>query len=122
MNKREELLQPFYVGKSFGGIRRFSRLGYETLESLVLMGFADIDDTQNDAPSLGEIRDFLLDNPGFTAHGYAVSESREDCRISLEGVEFLGTTTVAQVTAFQAMFGHADELTISNDRLHCWFD
>lgn len=122
MNKREELLNPFYVGKSFGGIRRFAGLPLTVLESLISDGFADPDDAQNNAPTLGEIRDFLRDNPGYTSHGYAVSEDRDDYRISLEGVEFIGSTTVEQVTAFGSMFGHADEITIGEGRLHCWFD
>ena len=51
----------------------FDGLKAETLEKLIEMGFADPQDSQNNAPNIGTILEFLKRNPSFTAHGYAVT-------------------------------------------------
>ena len=76
--------------ESLGGILRFSEMSLDTLKFLVEKEFACLDDTQNDAPSLGEFIEFLeeCNNDNIKLHGYAVSPWRDDYRVTIEGMIF----------------------------------
>lgn len=107
---------------ALGGVDRFSRLDIGKLDALLAAGHADPDERQNDAPSTAEFRDFLAAHPRFTAHGYVVSPHRDDCRLSLEGVQLDAKPTQEEIAAFSARFAMADEFVLSDDRLYCWYD
>ena len=105
-----------------GGIRHFDGLNSETLDWLIENSFADPRECQNDAPIIDDIAAFMRKHPEFTAHGYAVDKGRDDYRPSLEGVDYSGKVTSSLTAAFVDLFGHADELTVNEVSLSCWFD
>jgi hypothetical protein len=104
-----------------GGIYPLANLSIITLRQLVASGFLDPDDTQNCAPSAGEMIEFMEAHPGMTAHGYVVEASRNDSRIALEGIacpEHLVTSEMRE--AFIEFARHADEFEHRND-LRAWW-
>ncbi len=105
-----------------GGIKYFDFLNIEQINELLQIGALNLDDQQNDSPSIGEIIEFIKANSRFVVHGYVVSESRPDSRISFEGVTLEGESTEQERKAFVEMFRHADEFTFDNDCLNAWYD
>ena len=112
-----------------GGCCWFSGLHLDKLDFLINLNYANPRDCQGNAPSIGEIREFLEEMdlrgfPGWTARGYAVSPDRDDYRISLEGVEFKRDfpMTEEERVLFEEVFGHADEFWVEDFRARAWFD
>ena len=104
-----------------GGIRRFEGMTRKTLWELLLRGFIDPEDTQNLAPSVKEIYDFMRRNRGYTCHGYAVSVDRDDYRVSIEGVcKGEPAKSPEEFQDFKETFKYADEFNPSI--MWCWFD
>jgi hypothetical protein len=121
IKRRDGLLNPFFCCKDYsGGIKRFDNLNLETLENLVKENFVELDDQQNNAPSIAEMMNFMIKYPKVTAHGYAVDVNRPDYRISLEGLNYQGETTNQMIEDFSDLFEDADEFEISNG-LFCWY-
>lgn len=103
----------------------FARIDSITLEQLHELndnGFLDLDQTQNESPSVAEIMDFMTKFPQFTAHGYAISSSRPDMRVSLEGVECHSPLDKEATRAFIALFRLADEFELTDTYARCWYD
>lgn len=120
---RDELLfGEFDLGKYGGGIRHFEDLGYDDLKYLMEQRFISYNDYQNGSPCAGDIMHFMEDYTKFTAHGYAVSPTRGDYRITIEGVELQGDYDHETLLAFIEMFRFADEFDIEPNHLYCWFD
>lgn len=87
--KRERILEPYYRGPESGGIRYFVDVPYEVLLKLVVRGFAQVEERQNDAPSIGFVLDAFesyKDRVKFS--GYAVSPRRPDARVSIDTIQF----------------------------------
>ena len=105
----------------FGGIRKFDNLDVETLGKLLEMNFADPEERQNLAPSIQEIYEFMRKYPKYKAHGYAVSDEREDYRISIEGVE-KGEPheSIDEFQDYMNVFRFSD--TFDYHTMFCWFD
>lgn len=119
---RDSMLNDVYGNKQGTyDIFRFDGVTAETLQKLVDLKFADPDEYQNEAPSVGEILDFLNENPDFTAHGYAVTVRRDDYRIILEGVEG-NSRDFDQISRFMNMFRFADEFETGIGYQRAWFD
>ena len=116
------LFGAFDIGKYSGGIRHFEDLDYETLKYLMDQNFIRPDDCQNCAPYASEIVDFVANHPNFTAHGYAVSPTRGDYRITIEGVELRGDYDRYTLLDFIKLFRFADAFDIEPNHLYCWFD
>ena len=123
VNARDLILfgEKFCEDKYLGGIRRFESLSVSGLQNLLALNAIDPEEQHNCAPTTQEIYDFMKDHDNFTAHGYAVSTSRDDYRISLEGVEGFCETR-ADMEDFVNMFRFADEFSISDGEAWCWFD
>lgn len=102
-------------------ILRFDNMPADILQKMVDLRFADPDERQNDSPSIGEILEFLKENPNFTAFGYAVTVERPDYRISIEGVES-SDYDPRQIANFVDLFRFADEFEVSKDYQRAWFD
>lgn len=73
------------------GLRRFENLTALQIESLLVAGLIDPEETQNDSPTTVEFLDFMnnmKEKYGVTvfAHGYTVEWSRDDTRVTLEGL------------------------------------
>jgi len=105
------------------GIGHFSGLTPERYEKLLAHGFIVPDDCQNYSPPADEMYNFCKLKSGFTMHGYAVSREREDCRISIEGVEGRADTLPA-IASFVNSFRRADDFTINweDGYCYCWYD
>ena len=101
----------------------FAGMTREALQVCLDKGWTTKDEAQNSAPNVGEILDFLKDNPAFKAHGYVVTAERQDARISVEGVQASGAPA-EQVQEFINMFRHADNFDASLESGDCfaWFD
>lgn len=105
-----------------GGVRHFEKLSLSTLEKLVANNFIDLDDAQNDCPSVKAILGFMRTYSDYTAHGYAVSVEREDYRVSLEGVaKNREADTIEELKGFVNMFRFADDFCTDGE-MYCWFD
>ena len=109
--------------QSMGGIKHFKSLSLDELEQLVKEGFADPEETQNDAPSIQEFLDFMRKYPVAFAHGYVVSNDREDVRVSVEGLEIDREDVTHELfREFVALCRFADEFDDSDAGLYSWWD
>jgi len=108
--------------KPCGGLQHFSGLTGYVARQLIEAGAANVEDAQNDAPTFGAIVTFLEDNPKFTGHGYVVLPSRDDERITLEGVESSCVLSAEERKAFKAVFGKADEFSNKQGNFRAWYD
>lgn len=106
-----------------GGTQSYEGLTPAKLQQLVDEGFAELDERQNDAPSIGEFLEFVTDCPNIeiTFHGYVVSADRADYRVSVEGFDAKAKTKDELVALTQ--FGrHADEFDIDDNGVYAWWD
>lgn len=118
--KRRNLLLRFDHPKFLGGVERFNSVDLTTLKILLKEGFADPEDAQNSAPTFNEIVEFLEKHPKFTAHGYAVSSSRSDYRVTLEGISGPDDLTHSELEGFVTFAHRADEFQIHPP--YAWWD
>lgn len=105
----------------FGGCASFSGMTYNTLQKLVDKGYADLEDNTNGSTTLGEYLDFMKEHPRFKAHGYIVSNDREDRRVTVEGLE-AGQVTIKEVEDFINLDRYADEFEATQDYCRSWWD
>lgn len=104
-----------------GGIRYFDSMTLATIQDLFAKGFINADDKQNDAPNAGEIKAFIERYPEYTAHGYAVSPTRWDYRVTFEGVtKDAPADSVEELKDFTELFKDAEE--INTAIMDCWYD
>lgn len=100
--------------------------GYPELKSLVLLGLVDLDDTQNDSPTVGQFLEFYEKNrcgeEEIIFEGYIVTD-RADSRVSVEGIK-LHTELASQKVQkeFIEVFRLADEFTIGDSMIRAWWD
>lgn len=124
--ERESILHPEGSDGIFrGGISHYSGLTPDRMRILLEKGYALEDESHNDCPSIGECVEFCERHPGFTMHGYSVSRERNDCRVSVEGVEGEpGCLDEAGLQDFVDVFRFADDFCIGgkNESYYCWFD
>jgi hypothetical protein len=119
---RDVLLQPYFSDEAHGGIRPFKRVPLDILEKLILHGFVHLG-KWNSCPGVQDLFwPFLRRHPEFTAHGYAVSKERKDCRIAIEGVECDAPMTIETVIDFAKTFRFADDFNLTPTRARCWYD
>ena len=105
-----------------GGIMRFRELDIVQLEQLNEKGLLDLEDYQNDSPSVKEFMAFMKKYPAVTAIGYVVSPKRDDVRVSLEGIECEQAEVTPELKDdFIEMCRYADELEIKKG-LYAWWD
>lgn len=105
----------------FGGCASFSGMTYKTLKTLVDKGYADLEDNQNGSTTLGEYLEFMNRHPRFKAHGYIVSNDRDDRRITVEGLE-AGKVTIKEMVEFTELDRHADEFEATQNYCRSWWD
>lgn len=116
--------EPYNPQKYLGGCRRFEQLNLEQLTQLEALGALDMDDAQNESPTISEILAFLTsrDTEGWYAGGYCISPDRGDFRISIDAVGKSTPPSRDDLIDFVKMFRYADELSIDDGSLYCWFD
>lgn len=101
-----------------GGVKPYQGLDLKTLKMLVEKGYASSNERQNAAPSIKGFMEIMERNPDLKAHGYFVERTRDDARISVEGVE--GKCAPEDARKFK----RADDYTYSSKtgELYCWYD
>ena len=114
----------------FGGIERFDALPVEDLETLVKEKFADLDEAQNEAPTIKEFLEFAnryKDFARITFDGYVVSPDRSDYRVSVDAITIYpdakneGRRDMLAAAAMN--FGkRADEADFDGDCFYLWWD
>ena len=124
--KRSEILGIINKSESFGGVERFE-IGLEQFDELVKLNFIDLSDNQNYSPTAEEFYEFIKKYPIVKAHGYAVSKSRADYRVSIEGLtaDFnsnSGTDNSKLREDFIELCKDADEFIIDDTGLYSWWD
>lgn len=128
------LFSKYYVG----GIRRFEHLSLEQLQQLVKEGFIDTEDYFNGCPTVGDflkfvngIKQYVAENPDYTSDdfdiyfiGYAVDISRDDYRVTIEGVKYSSRYKVDReiLIKFMNFAKSADELDINDCEGRAWWD
>jgi len=108
--------------KSCGGTFRYKDMSIDELEQLIKNGFIDLDERQNDSPTVEEFREFMKKYPDALAHGYVVSNDRPDVRVSIEGIEIAESDVTPEIyKAFVGLCRLADEFD-DDGRLYSWWD
>ena len=102
-------------------IYHFEDMDVHVAKQCVIRGWLDLNEKQNDSPTVGEIIKFMESNPSFSAHGYIVSGNREDTRISFEGVKATMTPEKHEIVNYIDMFRTADEFD-AEFPFRAWFD
>ena len=124
--QRQRIMEPYVEDGDVGGLTPFDELDLDALDKLLALDFADPAEKQNDSPSILLFAEFMRTYPILTAHGYLVSINRTDYSVVVEGLMTRHNTTGSWgedlKTAFQLFAGDADELTISDRQLRCWWD
>lgn len=107
----------------YGGCRRFDEMDLETAKRLVELGYLDPEEDQNGSPTTQDYIDFCESWPDvpYTMHGYVISPTRNDCRITLEGLSCEEHLTPEQALEFLKAFRYADECCVDYGAW-CWWD
>jgi len=114
-----------YSAKKYGGgVRYFDELTLAQIDELIELEVLDMEENQNDAPTVGEMVEFLRDRKtdGWYAHGYCVSPERSDFRISFEGIGKKSSPSTEDIIDFSMLFRWADEFYIGEEGVRCWYD
>lgn len=124
---REQLIYGKAVdwSKQFGGIIWFEGMTVETLKDLIEKDLVDLEEQRNDSPSTEEFYEFMkldLWNSDMTCHGYLVSPTRPDCRLTIEGLSFNSPVNEEMLIKFAELNRMADEFILSSDYLYSWWD
>lgn len=133
LNQNEELRDEIIFGehdnsKYSGGIRRYEGLDLNKLNALIEGEFVELEDAQNSAPTIEEMREFMTKWKDYnvTANGYVVEKRRSDYRTSIEGLDALTIDSKPfpdeLVEDFTDMFRQADSFKAAKTVLHCWYD
>lgn len=104
------------------GIALFEGMSLDCIKSLVGQKFLDLGERQNDGKTVLEFIDWMEGHSGFTANGYIVESEREDQRITLTGLEYVGEVSDELKGEFLKEFISANEVSVRERRLFCWYD
>ena len=115
---RDLIVRPYLPKDGYnysGGVVSFTCMPACILRELIDDSHANQAAAQNDAPTLGEILDFMerYEEFNFTAHGYIVSPERPDYRVAVEGIETDSTIDGDCFQEFKDTFMHADEFSVN---------
>jgi hypothetical protein len=120
---RDEILQPYVCnGPELGDVYRFSRVPRDVLEKLIFHGFVHLGRWNNCAGVQDLFLPFLAKHPHFTAHGFAITKARQDCRLIVEGIECDVPLTIETVIDFANTFRKAEDFSLSASHARCWYD
>ena len=118
---RDEMIFGEYNPDKYGGgVRDFEGMDVELLEKLVEMKFVDIDEYQNDSPTIKDFIEFMSAHDGYTVGGYVVTDKRDDYRVSVTSIEKEGIIDdVEELREFVDRFRYADDFDVKG---FAWFD
>lgn len=104
------------------GMRQFRDMTGETLRKLIDKKFANPEWRHNDSPEIKDMLDFITKHPDYTVYGYAIIDTRDDYRISIEGMyKNEKETNIDTLREFVKMNRLADEFDIDGP-MYCWYD
>ncbi len=118
---RHEILNIEYDSKHYD-VKYVKDISLEQLLRLIDENLIDVEEAQNNSPTVEEFINFLKDYPKFKAHGYIVTPDREDFRISIEGLKVEEDLTTEEILAFSNKFHNADEFQVTTNYARCWWD
>lgn len=103
----------------------YVRVGFykiRMLKALQAAGFLDPEERQNDSPTIAEFMAFMEEHPAVYAHGYTIGGTRDDGRVSVEGLACSAdAVTIELLRDFVGLCRYADELDVK-DNLRSWWD
>ncbi len=108
-----------------GDISYFRHMSVETARQLIAEGFLDPEERHGRAPCAEEMLSFCEGDAGaeWYAHGFVVSSTRADSRVTLEGIGTDAPLDSTQRARFSRAFQDADILVIEEDKgCYCWYD
>ncbi len=105
-----------------GGIRSYDELNIKKIHELLDKGFINVNERQNLSPTIGKFIKFMDKYPDYKAHGYVVSDKRDDYRFSIEGlVKDKEAENIQELKDFITLSKYADEI-IHEGYMWCWWD
>lgn len=117
---RQNSIQPYGSDFRISGIMNFTGLSKEALIQLVDRGFADPEEKQNDAPTIGWM---IANLPADTKFGgYVVSRNRSDTRVSIDTLEMSAETLQALPQSVKEVLETADEYDEFKTGMRIWWD
>lgn len=119
--RRSEILKEVCTLPDNYDIEHFGSMDLQTLDCLIKENFIDTEETQNDSPTVQEFRDYLFTHPLATVHGYVITHTRSDYRISIEGMNEEPRTLDDRSIFFEFNKG-ADELDLFSNMMSSWWD
>jgi hypothetical protein len=130
IRERDLLLKGFFdTPKYIGGTRTFKKLPLPLLKVLVSEGFADPNDQQNHAPSIGDLITFAeeMEKKGYSFYfsGYAVSDTRVDYRVSIDTILvkfYFNETNHINNKIIKAFFRNPDMSEEDHNLMLFWYD
>lgn len=105
-------------------------LSYDELNYLIELGVVNINDYQNNSPSIRQLRNIAGYFQDAVFFGYIVSKDRDDCRISIDGITLyydrldgLNINQNKLINIINKKF-HPDEFIIekSDNSVYFWWD
>lgn len=125
-NIRDNIIfgEDFDEKKYLGGVRKFDCLDGRKLGELIDEGFIEPKEGHNLSPWAEDYWDFINTHPDsrWYLNGYAVSPERDDCRVSITGIETHDIYDKYTLMDFVHYFRLADDIDIDAGHLYCWFD
>lgn len=104
------------------GIVLLDRIDVKTLEQLFRERFIDPNDRKNESPTATQFLTFMQKHPGVLAHGFAVSPSRVDYGVIIDGLSVQPSYASKELKlAFFEFCKDADEVNLE-DGLWAWWD
>lgn len=125
MRERLVFRRPFDPkGYQMGGCVRFDEISPETARELIALDFLDPEDAQNSSPTAEEFVRFCEEHDGdWYLHGYVISPTRDDTRVTIEGIGSRGAIPDDSLIDFIKMCRDADELNAERGcGVYCWYD
>lgn len=95
-------------------------MNLDTLNKLIELGFVDLDEAQNNSPTIDEFIEWMENHDGYIVNGYVVSDKREDYRLSIVSIK--KTEKIEdkdELVEFIEAFRNADEFDIDE---YAWWD
>lgn len=103
-----------------GGVRDFTDVTLAQMEELISNNFIDLSRNHNNSPTAEQFVLFVRKHPEFTFNGYVVTPDREDCRVTITGVDSNEKMDADTTKEFVKLFMNADTFDI--DPPTVWYD
>ena len=110
-----------------GGVLHFGdninpSITIDTVKKLIDEGYLDEDSSQNYSPTAREFVKFCEKYPQVRMNGFVISPQRSDCDVVLTGLECDTDITLELILDFANNFHYADDFSVSEHWLYCWWD